>query len=122
MKRRNLVALRDIIGVAGDKDDLHRLIMGTDFLCHGHAVHSAHFNIQEQNVPLLVLGITEQEALRRSEYLRLNGRLLLPCPICQNALNKPGIRHTVINNRHAIRHGVTFFHKPVSQVLVLSNF
>ena len=63
VQRRHLVALGDIVGIPGDEDDLHRLVVFAHPFCQTYAVHSAHFDVQQQNVPVLVLRVPEQEAL-----------------------------------------------------------
>ena len=63
MQRRHLVALGDIVGIPGDEDDLHRLVVPAHPLGQTHAVHCAHFDVQQQNIPVFDLRVPEQKAL-----------------------------------------------------------
>ena len=72
MQCRHLVALGNVIGVAGDENDLHRIVVPAEFLGHGHAVHGPHFNVQKENVIVPFLGIVKQKAFGRGKEVRLD--------------------------------------------------
>lgn len=77
--RGHIVALSDIIRIASDKDDLHRLVFAANRPRHAHPVHARHFDIQQQHVVILILLIMEQKSLRGFKALRLHGQAALRC-------------------------------------------
>ena len=109
MERCHLVTLGNVVGVAGDEHNLHRLIIPAHLLCHGHAVHSAHFNIQQKDVPSFILRVPEQKAFRGWEALGLNADLMRLGPAVQDTLYIIGICIIVVANGNAISHVRTFF-------------
>ena len=109
MQGRHLVTIRYVIRKTGDKHDLHGFIVLPDLLCKGNSVHRAHFNIQEKNIPILIFGIPEQEALCRREHFRPDAGLPLIRPVIQNTFYKFCIRCAVIHDCNPIGHVFTFF-------------
>ena len=63
MQGRHLVALGDVVGVPRDENDLNGIVALADLLCHGDAVHCAHFDVQEQDIVAAFLRTAEQEGL-----------------------------------------------------------
>ena len=109
MKCSHLVALCNVVGVTCDEYDLYGLIVPADPLGHGHTVHGTHFNIQQENIPVLVLCIAEQEAFGGGKNLCLHNDLPVVSPIGQNALYIFCIGSDVIYDCHTIGHGFTAF-------------
>ena len=102
MERRHFITLCHKVGEAGNKDDLHQFVLLPDFLGKGNAIHCSHFNVQEQNIPCLIIGIVEQEVFSGSKPLRLNTGLSILRPSAQNALYIFCINIAVINNCNPI--------------------
>lgn len=67
VKGGHVVALGDVVGVAGDKDDLHRLVVPAQGAGHGHTVHGPHLNVQKQDVVVLLLGVVKEKFLGGGE-------------------------------------------------------
>ena len=104
MQRGHVVALGDIIRIAGDKYDLHRLVFAADRPRHAHPVHARHFDIQQQHVVILVFLIMEQKSLRGFKALRLHGQAALRRPLIQQCAHIGGVRRAVIADGNAYRH------------------
>ena len=98
MQRRHLVALGDIVGIPGDEDDLHRLVIPAHPLGQTHAVHGTHFDVQQQNVPVFDLRVPEQKALGGGKGGDLRPMPGLRRPIlCQTGNIRPIFLRVVAN-------------------------
>ena len=62
-ERRHLVALGDVIRVAGDENDLNGVVALPQPFGHGDPIHAAHFDVQQQNIKVAFLGIVEKKPL-----------------------------------------------------------
>ena len=67
VQRRHLVALGDVIRVAGDENDLNGVVALPQPFGHGDPIHAAHFNVQQQNIKVAFLGIVEEKPLGRGK-------------------------------------------------------
>ena len=109
MQRGYFIPFRYVIGKAGNEHDLHRFIFLPDLLGKGNTIHCAYLDIQKQNIPQLIFGVAEQQALRRNEPLHSNIGLPILRPSTQNTLYIFCINNTIINNCNPIGHVFTFF-------------
>ena len=106
MERRHLVALRDIIGIPGDENDLHRFVFPADALCQRHAVHSVHLDIQKQQIEGLVLRISEQETFGRWKFFRIDGNISFLRPFRDQLSDVFAVRGAVVADRSSVCHNI----------------
>ncbi len=64
VKRGDLVALGDVVGIAGDKDNVDVFIGLPDLLGKGHAIDTGHFDVKKQKITGLILLPAEQKGFR----------------------------------------------------------
>ena len=110
MEGGHLVALGDVVGVAGDEHNLDRVVVLPQVLCHGHAVHIAHFDVQQQDVIVLLLGVAEQKAFGGGEGGERYAVSPFPGPLLYERGDILPVRAGVVADRDFVIH--SFFHRP----------
>lgn len=104
MQRGNIIALGNIIRIAGDEHNLNSFIFAANLTRRRHTVHPAHFNIKKQDIESFILVITKKKAFRRRENLNLNLRTALFCPFKQKRLHECCIGFAVVAYCNAVFH------------------
>ena len=107
MKCLHLVPLADIIGVTGDKDNLHRVVLPAELSGHSHPVHCSHFNIQKQDVKVFMLGIVKEKFLPGGKAANLEGMPPLSRPLPGKVLYIVSVRFRIVADSHLINHTST---------------
>ena len=109
MEGRYLVPFGDVVGIAGDKDDLDRVFGLAQPLGQGNSVHFAHFHIQKKDVVLFVLRIVKQKVLSGGEGLRLDFCAAGRSPALHYDENQLDIFRRIVTNRNVIHETIPFF-------------
>ena len=104
MQRGNIIALGNIIRIAGDEHDLNSFVFAANLTRRRHTVHPAHFNIKKQDIESFILVVTKKKAFRRREKLNLNLRTALFCPFKQKRLHECCIGFAVVAYCNAVFH------------------
>ena len=73
-------------------------------LGHGHPVHGAHFDVQQQNVIVAFLSVTEQEALGGGEVVDMHRVTTFRRPAGHHIPNILPICVGIIANRNFVVH------------------
>ena len=73
MEGLHFIPLGNIVGVAGDEDNLDRVVFPADLAGHRHPVHPAHLDVQEEDLEPAFRFALEEEALGRREGFQLEG-------------------------------------------------
>ena len=64
MKRRHIVAVAYVIGIACDENYLHGLAFLPYIFCERHAVHIAHFDIEQENIKIALAFKIKKQTFR----------------------------------------------------------
>ena len=69
----DFIALGNVVGVAGEKKNLNRLVFPADHPGEADPVHASHFHVENQNIAAPVLLIAEKKRFRGGEGLHPDG-------------------------------------------------
>ena len=109
----DIVPLRDIVGVAGEKDDLQPLVLLPHFFRQLHAAAPGHLHVQKQDVPGLVVLVLEEEGVAGGEGLYLHGIAPLPGPLGGAVLGQvPGLLLVVAHRDPVVHVSPSFLSLP----------
>ena len=107
VKRRDLVALRNIIGISRYKNDLHGVVFFSQLLCHCNAVHGTHFNVQKQNIVVALLRIVKQKALGRRKCISMHGVSVVSRPAFHHIGYIPSVCVGIVADRYFVFHALS---------------
>ena len=103
VERLHVVAVGDIVGIAGQEDDLHVGIAPPHAFGQLYAVHSAHFDIEQQYVVAPVF-IIREEIRRGGKAVYIERLSAQVRPVARHALRRVERLGRVVADRHAIGH------------------
>ena len=92
IERFDVVSFGDVIRIPSDEHDLHRAARLAHGLRQRHAVHRAHFDVQQQNIDVTPPLIARQKPPCRREYVYLAPAAERP-PMMRSASARTGRRH-----------------------------
>lgn len=96
-----------VIGVAGDENDLHRVVALAKLFCHRDAVHRAHFDVQQENVVVVFFCVAEEEALGGGKIVDMHRVTGGRSPGAHHIQNILSVRTGVVADRNFVLHTLT---------------
>ena len=109
VQRCHLIPFGDVVGIAGDKDNLHQLVGAAHLLCQTDAVHLSHLNIQQQQVKIR-LWTGEQKLLCAAKFGHLHLISPLLRPMCGQLPHILSVLLPVVTDCNSVVHLFPLFH------------